>query len=122
MSLQISLSSIFSQEEILKHEEKMLTGKMTSLKAQNHQFAILKGERLRIIKLIDERLFKAVDIKKHLIEEISNQEKNNEEQKHLKKKCSHRLTELLIKKEEMMNQKEKEEKQKKEKEENNDDK
>ena len=121
MSLQISLTSIFSQEEILKHEELMLTSKMNQIKNQSHTFLTLKNEKSRIIKMIDERLFKAVDIKTLLLQEISKQDELNEENKYTKKKCSLRLTELLIKKEEIMIQKQKQ-KDEIEKEENHDDK
>jgi len=66
MSSELSVESIFSKEELLRHEEMMLKQKIDKIYAQNHEYRYVQRERKYLLRLITEREHSLEDIKEHL--------------------------------------------------------
>ena len=80
---------------MLRHEEQMLSAKLNQIKALNHQHRSIQKERKYLLKLIDERLYKIEDIKKHLEEQSEVEKQKHEERRILHSQCSIQFNKLF---------------------------
>jgi hypothetical protein len=95
MSSELSVESIFSQEEILMNEEQMLKQKIDQIYAKNHEYRYKKVERKYLLKLINERDYSLEDIKEHLERVMQNAEDQSAERNLLNNQIQIKYTRLV---------------------------
>ena len=95
MSSELSIESIFSKEELLKHEEMMLKQKIDKIYAQNHEYRYVSKERIYLLKLINERDYSLEDIKEHLEKHLVNSKEKTTARNLLNNQIQMKFTRLV---------------------------